>query len=131
GEVRNEAPREFILRFDDGQVLDELSARNGGVIVPGAGGDGVFGNGNDVNVTPDPITKNGFIGLGDRPNEIVVRFSDHLPDDRYQIQVTVALVNTDQFPAAGRVVSFELDLGPQVVAVVPQPITRVGGVLQQ
>ncbi len=26
GQVRNEAPREFILRFDEGQILDEMSA---------------------------------------------------------------------------------------------------------
>ncbi len=82
-------------------------------------------------MTPDPITKNGFIGRGDRPNEIVVRFSDHLPDDRFQIQVTGSLVNTDQMPAAARSMSFELDLGPRIVAVVPQPIRRVGGALQQ
>ncbi len=128
---RSDAFRELTLRFDEGQRIDESSAQDGGIQVVRAGGDGVFGNANDVNVTPTMTLKNGFVGLGDRPNEIVVRFSGNLPDDLYQIRVTGALVNVEQIPAAGRTVNFELDLGPQIVAVVPQPISRVGGVLQQ
>ncbi len=63
--------REFTLRFDEGSASDALSAQNGGIKVFRSG-DGVFGNGNDIDVTPLVSTKKGFIGIGDRPNEVVV-----------------------------------------------------------
>jgi hypothetical protein len=137
-DVRDEAFRELTFRFDEGQSIDELSARNGGIQITRSGGDGVFGNGNDIDVTPNAVLKNGFIGIGDRPNEVVVRFSEHLPDDLYQIRIVgagaVPLRNELLEPfnnGQDRTVNFELDLGPQVIAVVPQPIRRVGGQLQQ
>ena len=136
-EVRNEEFRELTFRFDPTQTMDEVSAQNGGIRLVRSV-DGVFGNGNDIDITPTVTAKNGFIGLGDRPNEIVVRFSDHLPDDVYQIRIVGAgstpLRNTEQLPfnnGQDLTVRFELDLGPQIVAVVPQPITRVNGQLQQ
>ncbi|MEX2142880.1 MAG: NF038122 family metalloprotease [Pirellulales bacterium] len=137
-EVRNQAFREFTIRFDQGQRIDELSAQNGGIQIIRAGGDGNFGNGNEVNVTPNTMAKVGFIGIGDRPNEIVVRFAEHLPDDLYQIRIVgaggVPLQNEDLLPfnnGLDRTINFEFDLGPQIIAVVPQPIRRSGGQLVQ
>ena len=37
--------------------------------------------GNDLAVTP------GYVGLSDKPNEVVLRFSETLPDDDYRLQV--------------------------------------------
>ena len=88
---------------------------------------------NDVVVNP------GYVGVGDYPNEIIVRFADTLPDDLYQIDVygdgQNALRNslgmavndlTLDGDDNGSDVStqFELDLGAQIISVVPQPITR-------
>ena len=137
-EVRNQEFRELTFRFDEGQRIDPESAQNGGIQIIRAGGDGIFGNGLDVNVTPNSMLKQGFIGIGDRPNEIVVRFAEHLPDDLYQIRIVgsgaVPLQNEELLPfnsGVDRTVNFELDLGPQVIAVVPQPIRRQGGQLVQ
>ena len=83
----------------------------------------LFGNGNDMVVQP------GFLGLGDRSSQVMMRFSETLPDDLYRIEIlgigTTPLRNTsgepfqdgqechDRFPSGS---------GAQVVAVVPQPI---------
>ena len=94
-------------------------------------------------------------------NEIIVRFAETLPDDLYRIDVfgdhpLLALRNTQRdctYNVNGQIftgcafgdlsedgidsgtdqapIFFELDLAPQVVAVQPQPVTRVGGVLEQ
>lgn len=138
GDVLDQAPRELTFRFDESQRINEASAQRGGVQVIRSV-DGIFGNGNDINVTPNVANKIGFIGIGDRPNEVVVRFTDHLPDDLYQIRIVGAganaLTNVEGLPfnnGQDRTVAFELDLGPQVIAVVPQPITRQpGGALAQ
>ncbi len=136
GEVRNQGPREFVVRFDEGQRIDQASAQNGGIQFVRTGGDGIFGNGNDVSITPDVVGKVGWIGVGDRPNEIIVRFTDDLIDDKYQVRIVGSgvspLRNFEQLAfnnGTDRTVQFELDLGPRVVAVVPQPITRLNNLL--
>ncbi len=138
GEVRNQGPREFVVGFDEGQRIDQASAQNGGIQIVRAGGDGIFGNGNDVSVTPDVVGKVGWIGVGDRPNEIVVRFTDDLIDDKYQIRIVGSgispLRNFEQLAfnnGVDRTLQFELDLGPRVVAVVPQPIGCLNNLLVQ
>src|SRR5690606_10898616 len=84
-EVRHIAPRELTLVFQEGQTIDTATLQQG-VRLTRTGFDGVFDNGNDVIVTP------GFIGLGDRPNHVVIRFAETLPDDRYRLE----LFATDQ-----------------------------------
>lgn len=130
-EVRHIAPRELTLVFQEGQTIDTATLQQG-VRLTRTGFDGVFDNGNDVIVTP------GFIGLGDRPNHVVIRFAETLPDDRYRLELfatdqpgVTAIRNTTgdrltpAVPGTDRdQLVFELDLGAQVVAVVPQPITR-------
>ena len=96
----------------------------------------------------DVVIEPGFIGLGASPYEVVVRFKEALPDDLYHVEIlgtgANALRGVDgsafgDTTADGLDIgvdfdlNFELDLGVQVLAVVPQPITRnsVSNGLQQ
>ncbi|MCA9204437.1 MAG: hypothetical protein KDA59_15390, partial [Planctomycetales bacterium] len=86
--------------------------------------------------------------MGETDNEVILRFAERLPDDLYQVEVfgiddsslgVVAVRGQNGLPltpfVAGTnrdVFQFELDLGAQVLAVVPQPITRLAnGTLSQ
>ncbi|HJT30698.1 MAG TPA: hypothetical protein VJ783_01440, partial [Pirellulales bacterium] len=143
GETLNVAPHQLTFRFDQDQVIDPSTLN--GIELTRSGGDGVFGNGNDVRIFP------GFIGIGSQTNEVVMRFSSPLPDDLYQITIIGAGPNalTNQvttggggsgglgggqgegtsqgaLPFNGGVnysQDFRLNLGPQVLSVVPQPIS--------
>jgi len=90
---------------------------------------------NDVSVTP------GYLGLGDSDREAIFRFAETPPDDLYRIDIvgvgTTPLRNdqgfalgdnTDDGEDNGEDLSlpFELDLGAQVLGVVPQPVVRTG-----
>ena len=96
----------------------------------------------DVEVVP------GYIGIGDRPNEVVMRFQESLPDDVYLVEVfgsgPMTLRNVDGCAFNDTTddgidygpdynLEFELDLGAQVVSVVPQPVVRnpITNALQQ
>ena len=133
GDVRHIAPRELTFIFDDSQIIDANTLGTGIQIVR-AGGDGVFGDANDVAIEP------GFIGVDpDNPNEVIVRFAEALPDDRYQIQIigtgVTPLRNNrgEAFDSQTDLsMEFALDLGAQVRAIVPQPVTHgPGGTLEQ
>lgn len=113
GQVLNSAPTELTFRFDETAPALTEGSLAGQIRITRSGLDGIFGNANDVIVQP------GFVGLGDQPNTAVVRFAETLPDDAYRIQ------------AFDTVTRFELDLGAQVVAVVPQPVTRTATGLEQ
>lgn len=72
-----------------------------------------------------------YVGLGDSDREVVMRFSEPLPDDRYRIEIlgqgirTLRNVHGEAFDCGiSRSVAFELNLGAQVAAVVPQPVSR-------
>ena len=67
GDVRETAPRELTLHFSAGQQIDPATL--GGIQIVRSGFDGSFGDANDVVVSP------GFIGLGDDPNEVTLRFA--------------------------------------------------------
>lgn len=126
GQTLRESPRELELTFDDGQIIDPDTL--GGIQLVRAGFDGEIGGANDVAVSP------GFAGIGDTPNRVVLRFASTLPDDQYRLTLfgsgPQALTN-----AAGqafndgvtRQIQFDIDLGAQVVAVVPQPVSRQSG----
>ncbi|HEY6563562.1 MAG TPA: DVUA0089 family protein, partial [Pirellulaceae bacterium] len=123
GEIKNTSPRGLTLTFDRGQSIDPATLN--GIVLRSSGLDGGFTQGNEVTIAP------GFIGLGESPNEIIIRFASTLPDDVYQLTIkgsgTTPLRNT-----AGEAFnmgvdfsqSFELDLGAKVVSVVTQPISR-------
>ncbi|TWU47288.1 Dockerin type I repeat protein [Rubripirellula tenax] len=128
-----EAPREVTFRFDGGQEINPatLSAFK----FTASGGDGGFTEGNEVDVTP------GFIGLGDSSRIVIARFASDLPDDQYRISISgyddtanglVALRNIDGdlFQPTSTInpatpsqdILMNIEVGPRVVAVVPQPI---------
>ena len=112
-EVLSVAPREFTIVFDPGTVIDAELLNS--ITFTRSGGDGTFGNANDV------VLDDRFVGMSGGPsNEVAVRFAENLPDDHYRVGVN------------GQTFNFELDLAPQVVAVVPQP-TRAGpaGITQE
>lgn len=81
----------------------------------------------------------GFLGLGDSPRQVVMRFSEPLPDDIYHVELIgsgpSALRNVDGAAfgdtsdddvddGLGFGLTFELDLGAQILSVVPQPVVR-------
>ncbi|MEM6471239.1 MAG: PPC domain-containing protein, partial [Planctomycetota bacterium] len=79
----------------------------------------------------DIVVEPGFVGLGDSSREVVFRFAEPLPDDRYQINIlgsgAAALRNLDgeAFQDGENFTRpFNINLGPQVVAVVPEPMRR-------
>ncbi|HUE72938.1 MAG TPA: GEVED domain-containing protein [Pirellulaceae bacterium] len=126
-DVLNIAPRELLFRFSEGQSIDPASVQQG-IRITRSGLDGVFGDANDVVVTP------GFVGIGERPREVILRFADNLPDDAYQVTLIgtglTPLTDTSGNPINGgedQVIPFRLDLGAQVIAVVPQPVTVAPG----
>ena len=122
GDTLNIAPSELTFNFDQNQTIN--SATLAGIELVRSGGDGVFGNSNDAQITP------GFIGIGTQPNTVVMRFSTPLPDDLYQVTIVGsgpnALTNASNEAfnkGVNQSQQFRLNLGPQVLAVVPQPIS--------
>jgi hypothetical protein len=107
-----------------------------------------------LNSANDSIVVPGAVLVGQAPdeNEVTVRFAEALKDDNYRIEIfgfddpglgIVGLRNVPEGSAPGSLfkpsldrtrkdtIDFRLDLGPQVVSVVPQPTYRVNGQLQQ
>ena len=141
GSVRDVAPQQLTFVFNEGQQIDGLTLD--GIRVTRAGFDNAFDGVTDVIIEP------GYVGVDpDRPNQVIVRFAEGLPDDLYRVEVFaiddasagyVALRNTAGDPLLPKVagtdrdtIGFALDLGAQVVAVVPQPVKRLpGGELSQ
>ena len=123
GETLNSAPTQLTFRFDQNQVINPTTL-TGGIELVRSGGDGVFGNSNDVTIFP------GYLGIGTTPNEVVMRFSTPLPADLYDVTIVGsgpdALENAAGQAFNGGVnynLDFRLNLAPQVVGVVPQPIS--------
>lgn len=88
----------------------------------------------DVEVIP------AYVGLGDNAHEVIVRFAEALPDDKYRIEIlgqgtrTLRNVSGQAFNSGvSRSVAFELDLGAQIESIVPQPVSRnaTGQLVQQ
>lgn len=131
GTTMSEAPREVTLRFSPGQTITQGSL--GAISVVRSGLDGVFDNAATpvVESTDDVGVSLGYVGIGDNPNEVIVRFASTLPDDQYQIRIQAtgpgALQSTtgDTFNSGvDDTFNINLDLGAQVEAVVPQPVIR-------
>ncbi|MCA9069206.1 MAG: hypothetical protein KDA84_09800, partial [Planctomycetaceae bacterium] len=139
--VLDTAPREIMLRFSEGQVLNPDSLR--GIEFVRSGFDGTFfvdGAGNPVSdpaaalgpVFDDSVPVSlGTIQIGERPNEVIVRFADTLVDDNYQIRIrgtgNTPLRNEQGLAFNGgedRLLNFEVDRGAQIEAAVHQPIVR-------
>lgn len=134
GDVLNIAPEQLTFRFDknqiiDGQTLDGISIERSQ--------DDDFSNA--TTITP------GYLAVGDQSNQVIMRFAEPLPDAFYRIEIIGngfnALANIEDclFDADPDVegnqnlaLEFELDLGAQIIAVVPQPTSRTsdGGLTQ-
>ncbi|QDT09692.1 tandem-95 repeat protein [Planctomycetes bacterium K23_9] len=130
------APTELTLRFG-GDLIDESTLA--GIQFRRAGGDG----------SSDPIVVSpGFIGFeqDNGSNIIVARFAETLPDGQYTIDIAgfddtnagiVGLRDIDGDllcpPNAldevrpSQLVRFNVEVGPRVVGVVPQPVETIGG----
>ena len=135
-----EAPQQITLRFSPGAKIDANTLGAISIVRSGSGSDPVFGNGNDVAMTPTGGV--GIVAVDDFPNQnqVVLRFAETLPDDVYRITIGGGLkteavgktVPSESFRnGASHTLDFRLDLGAQVVSVVPQPISRVSGAVQQ
>lgn len=125
GETRNVAPRELTLQFNPGQLISTANLSSA-IQVTRGGVDRTLNGIGDV-----PITV-GFVGIGDQPEEVVVRFAEDLPDDVYRITIK----GTGATPLKNQANeifnngvdlnrNFRLDLGALVEGVVPQPVLRV------
>ncbi|MFO1062602.1 MAG: hypothetical protein U0892_01840 [Pirellulales bacterium] len=123
----NVSPTELVLRFD--RAIDANTIQSG-IKVTKAGNDGNFSSGNETPVT--------FTALqGDSPLIVIARFPTTLADDTYRVDVlgdnnTGAIRDTGSKTLQPRLtttskdtVDFRLQLGAQVVAVVPQPVDRL------
>lgn len=131
-----ESPSQLTFRFDGGQTLDPATLN--GIRVLRSNGDDVFGDGDDLNIIP------GFLGFGENQQTVIARFAETLPDDRYRIEISgaddtnngiIALRNTDGLAfcapdgSSVHAIDFDVELGGNVIAVVPQPIDPVDGTL--
>ncbi|EAQ77368.1 GEVED domain-containing protein [Blastopirellula marina] len=135
-EVLNSAPQNLTLRFDENHAVDPATLA-AGIRIYRAGPNGTLdgGTGDDVDILGNGADFGGFIGIGDSANEVVIRFGEALPDDQYRIEITSALIGTpieDGVPIPGGTPTgatpfsstFELNLGAQILSIVPQPVTR-------
>ncbi|MCR9293841.1 MAG: PPC domain-containing protein, partial [bacterium] len=92
-----------------------------------------LGGVSDIEIVP------AYAGLGDTDREVILRFAEALPDDRYRIEIlgqgsrTLRNLSGEAFNnGRSQAVNFELDLGAQIKSVVPQPVIRnAGGQLVQ
>lgn len=147
GNTLTESPTQLTFRFDGSQQIDPATLA--AITIERSGGDGVFGPNasgvsNDIRINP------GFLGFGDSQRIVIARFAETLPDDQYRIRIAgyddtnsgiVGLRNTegdlfrplgaDSDSRPGQTIQFRVELGPQVVAVVPQPITGFGSTRTQ
>jgi hypothetical protein len=133
----NVAPRDLTFRFAQGNAIDPATLATGVKLTSG-GPDHILGDADDQTLTP------GFLGLGDTPREVIMRFAANLPDNVYSVTLVgsglTPLKDTSGNPySSGDLVNldstikFTLDLGAKVDAIVPQPISRntVSNVLTQ
>ncbi|MCC9658214.1 tandem-95 repeat protein [Rhodopirellula halodulae] len=141
GDTLRNTPRELNLLFNGNANLVE-STIDGNVRLVRAGGDGTFGDGNEVEVslgylgleTPGDTSLEGRQRIVMRPASNAIHNatdpSASLPDDIYRIEITASLESEE---ASGNVAfnggvdfasTFTLDRAAQVVAVVPQPVER-------
>jgi large repetitive protein len=107
-----------IVRGSPSQNIAATAPANSSLVLTGA---------NDIVVRP------GYIGVGAEPalNEVVFRFAGQVPDDVYRIDIfgtgstPLRNVNGERYlDGKNSTVVFELDLAPQIISVVPQPVLR-------
>ena len=150
-----ESPQQITLQFTPNTVVDPSSLASGisivrsGGIQPNGSTDPfmVDASADKPSLYADVHVEPGAILVDDLPtqNQVVIRFADRLPDDRYRITLsssvdgetgaitglkTLGTASSSEGEAFSRdganTFSFDIriDTGPQVIGVVPQPITR-------
>ena len=126
--VLNAAPTEVTLTFGGSDSIDPATLEDAVSVQYSESGD--FADGNTVDVLI------GFVELGDNGRNATIRFAENLADGFYQISVNSGLasrVGVPFFPVnpepvldnpdlVREVIAFEVELGGNVIAVVPQPI---------
>ena len=142
-DIRTDAPRELVFQFSPGHNINVNTL--GAIEILRSGGDGIFGAGGTAADVAMPAAYVDQLNSAE-PNKIVYRFASTPVDDSYRIVVhgagpgTVLTSNLGVFGdtiadaqqiGADTTLNFQLDLGAQVVSVVPQPVTRVAGTLTQ
>jgi hypothetical protein len=123
-QVLNTAPTELRFRFTS--EIDASTLQNGTAnIQVTRGNDHILGNGNDITVNVP------YLDLATTTTDVILRFANPLVDDLYQVKIVgsgaAPLKSTDGEAfnnGADLTMNFTLDLGAQVAAVVPQPVTR-------
>ncbi|XZE35954.1 Ig-like domain-containing protein [Pirellulaceae bacterium SH501] len=131
-----ESPRELVLRFDSDVTLGSLAD---GIQIIRSGGDRAFGATVGVsNPLADVREIPAFLNFGESNRIVIARFSQPLPDDLYSVQVLGVGSPTPIQNAAGQslvprisgtnrdTLTFDLELGTKIIAVVPQPVDRAG-----
>ena len=132
------APTELTFRFG-GELID--AATLAGIQFRRSGGDGSFNEGNEVNLNDEGQL--GFIGFeqGATGNIIVARFAETLPDDQYIVEIPgyddtnagivglrdidgdlICPPNPTDEARPVQEVRFDIEVGPRVLSVVPQPV---------
>ncbi|MHB9077543.1 MAG: Ig-like domain-containing protein [Pirellulaceae bacterium] len=119
GDVRHDAFRELVFQFDTDDAINPATLA--GFQLSRAGANGILGDVDDVIVSP------GYVGIGDSPNEVILRFADAQLDDVYGIHIDGSVTDIANVPFNGgtdRDIRFTMDQGTKVISVVPQPIVR-------
>ena len=121
----NESPQQITLRFSPGVSIDPTTLSGITVWRSGQAGD-AFDNDTIPGTVPDSRVVPGSITVDDVPNQnqVVIRFASTLPDDSYRIDVSSALKASGGVACNPARIDLRLDLGAQVVSVVPQPVLR-------
>ncbi|WP_404306775.1 Ig-like domain-containing protein [Neorhodopirellula lusitana] len=137
-------PREISLLFNGTADLNEATI-DGNVRLVRAGGDGTFGDGNEVAVSlgyvglvdPGDVSEGNLHKIVLRPSSIASHNATDpsiaFPDDLYRVEIIGSGANPlednsgDAFnDGEDSITEFRLDRGAQVIAVIPQPVTRDG-----
>ncbi|MGI9460494.1 MAG: hypothetical protein ACR2NF_10890, partial [Pirellulales bacterium] len=131
-ETFTESPDQITLRLTPGVENIDPSTLNEITVTRSGGATDAFGSeGSSADVNVDL----GAVLIDDLPNEnqIVIRFKETLPDDIYRITIGGGLTADGQAFNNGQSYSFDVrvSVGSQVVAVVPQPVSRESFSLSQ
>lgn len=151
-QVLHTAPTELTFRFDNDIDPNSVFINSAvpSIYLRRAGADEAIGTADDPLIVPS------YMAMGERPNEVIVRFAQTgartpmtlpdgtpvpdsplydptLPDDQYQVFFIGAGPNAIKSTSGiafhngqNLTRNFTLDLGPRVVSIVPQPVTRDG-----
>lgn len=140
GQLLNEAPQNLTYTFSPSPVGNIDAATLSGIQLRSAGPDGSLGTADDATVVPGYIDSGSNINNialyeGVAANQVVQRFSNTLEAGWYRITLDGAVLkgtdgtsfqHTDSSGATSSTytLDFQIDPGPQVSSVVPQPVLR-------